>query len=107
MSDIVEFLRARLDEDEREARVCLARWAEGGGTTRRRWDRQLREVEAKRAILAALADAEQAVSGYDNGNPDNPPSYWQEWGNRHALALTVEHLAAVYADHPDYRQEWL
>ena len=152
MSDIVEFLRARLDEDEAAARAAspggwtyngvdsvsggmfydetrtigtvyyeqpddhdgrivrhlLTDEADANGAHIARHDpaRVLREVEAKRAILDALADAEQAVSGYDNGNPDNPPSYWQEWGNRHALALTVEHLAAVYADHPDYRQEW-
>lgn len=68
--------------------------------------RVLAECEAKRRIVEALVDAEDAVAGYDNDDPNNPPSYWQEWGNLHALRLSVGLLALPYADHVDYRQEW-
>lgn len=85
MSDIVEFLRARLDEDEREARVCLNRWIEGHGT-RRRWDRQLREVEAKRRMVV--------------GHPCD------DCGAVNDPCLTLLYLASVYSDHPDYDPSW-
>lgn len=68
--------------------------------------RVLAECEAKRQIVEALIDAEDAVATYNNDDPNNPPAYWQEWGNRHALRLAAELLALPYADHPDYREEW-
>jgi hypothetical protein len=77
----------------------------------------LREVEAKRAILA-----EHQLSG----SSDIRAERQGQWGRPEpALALgcrvcdyddgwlggsdgcpTLRHLAAVYADHPDYRDEW-
>lgn len=54
--------------------------------------RMLREAAAKRDVLAL----------HDNGNVLDSCSYCHEaWPCR-----TVRILAAVYSDHPDYRQEW-
>jgi len=90
--DIVEFLKARLDEDEREARICLNRWATEGHGTRRRWDQQLREVAAKRRIVDLawhhLGDEEYG------------------WGMEEAKRQMLGILATVYADHPDYDPGW-
>src|ERR1017187_753040 len=101
MSDEVKFLTARLDEDEQ--------WARAGELGRRsRWPsdplRTLREIEAKRAILALH---EPLPSSY--GEPSVCPSCWpQPWVGTHPLAPcpTMRHLVAVYSDHPDYRDEW-
>lgn len=71
-----------------------------------RWDpaRVLAECESKRRIVELYRDAEQAVATYDHAHPTD--AYWQEWGNRHALALAVEFLALPYADHPDFDESW-
>ena len=54
----------------------------------------LREVEAKRAILNAYACTD------GNSPRDRDRGRWD------ALCAAVRYLAAVYSDHPDYRQEW-
>lgn len=83
MMGIAEFVRARLDEDEREANVCLARWREGQGVSRQRWDRQLREVKAKRVALD-----------------------WYENDDDVVMYPTIRAIAAIYADHPDFDPAW-
>ena len=108
---IVEFLRARLDEDEvaaREAVIIRKRdyahqpWVNDPDYTFKAWDdypsgvimagpeRVLREVEAKRQLLDSAA--EQVGSG------GVTRSAWADY--------VLESLAAVYADHPDYDPEW-
>lgn len=93
MNDIVEFLKARLDEDEARAQHALNGDLDHLPTVECRCGRRLhlggdavrvlREVEAKREILAfheqrpVLTEAPMLLA-----------------------------LAAVYADHPDYREEW-
>ena len=81
--DLVEFLRARLDEDEAEhwaiASIYIARHDPA---------RVLREVEAKRRIVAT------AVLMLDGG-----VSY-ESWES------VLQDLALPYSEHPDYRQEW-
>jgi hypothetical protein len=115
---LTSFLLARIAEDEAWAGAtaspvqALGRTDTTQGRARARfvasWQpaRVLAECEAKRRIVEALVDAERAVVGYDNDDPNNPPSYWQEWGNLHALRLAGEALALPYADHPEYRPEW-
>ena len=88
MSDLTDFLLARIAEDEREARslipfsrtVVTSPWSA----------RVLAECEAKRRIVAALDYAER------NGEPGVWHAWWQ----------AAELLALPYADHPDYRKEW-
>lgn len=116
---ITEFVTARLDEDEAEAKAAAARvgtdtWqleesddgrdvismgsygfgahaALGGHIALHDPARVLREVEAKRAILAAYLNERQngfAGSGYCEG-----------------LEEAVKIIAAIWSDHEDYRQE--
>ena len=105
---ITEFLLARIAEDEALASK-LARFDKGHyspGTqiyTGSAWvhsplttARVLAECATKRAIIglaAKVEDAEDAMA--------------REWATAEVLAPAILHaLAAVYADHPDYRQEW-
>jgi hypothetical protein len=94
-SDLVAFLRVRLDEDEavvmrmfdfdRENSDSQMHISDGdelvitGG-------RMLREIEARRRIIATatLMDADMLES-------------WHS---------VIADLATVYSDHPDYLQEW-
>jgi Family of unknown function (DUF6221) len=131
--DIAEFIRARLDEDEAAARAAAGRapgpWVgafkqvtsepssaeisivattEWSDTSHHieRWEpaRALREVAAKRAILAIH---EPLPSVY--GEPPVCGACWpQPRPGTHPLwpCSTVRPLAAVYSDHPDYRAEW-
>ncbi len=111
---IVEFLRARLDDDEREARRAvemrlntplrdprrntepdyeLTAWEDVGVPAMLIGpERVLREVEAKRRI----AD-DYRVPTLDDCQTDwdTPPPLW-----------TLQALASVYADHPDYDPAW-
>ena len=94
MSDLTDFLLARIAEDEA--------WAESETFPqpfRFEAARVLAECEAKRRIVDRcerdmVAEGESA-SGYDI------------IAHTDALARdTLEFLALPYADHPDYREEW-
>ena len=82
---LTEFLTARLDEDEELARVSSV-FVDGEF---RDDVRALREVEAKRAI----------VRGCD--------PYGGGWDLREGVRDgLLRALASVYADHPDYAEDW-
>lgn len=97
---LVEFLTARLDEDEAAATRHLDD-ASGAG-----WGdypaRVLREVAAKRAIVKLAAEADAKC----------PEDDWPEDGDMSWAPLSdvgrynLRALATVYADHPDFREEW-
>lgn len=59
--------------------------------------RVLREVAAKRALLAVYEGFSHPVSLLERATY---PSFAE------VLRGQVRHLAAVYSDHPDYRGEW-
>lgn len=92
---IAEFLEARIAEDKEEAEHFLERYKQGEDISKRRWLRVLREAEAKQAII-------------DDWEDPNGAGVWE--GYDYGCALTTDRaaraLAAVYKDHPDYRQEW-
>lgn len=127
--DLVAFLRARLDEDEQAARAAARAersdswttlpdsWGgvlDGGGNrslaigygdvmapataahiARHDPARALREVEAKRRMLGRHHDFQRWCGGCGNDltyRIDDCPE--------------LRDLAAVYADHPSYREEW-
>jgi hypothetical protein len=105
MTDLVGFLCARLDEDERVARAV--RGPDGAETVashivRNHPARVLAEVEAKRRILA------RHVLSPPSENPELP------WDNVADCQFDGEpwpcpdilDLALPYADHPDYRNGW-
>jgi hypothetical protein len=127
--DLVAFLTARLDGDEAAAKAALsdapAPWRADGhwvldsaecgfmvdeinpsGETpahvaRHDPARVLREVEAKRALMTGTAswlDAAEDDSWHERGVGDQPPY--------EGSVLLLKTLAAVWSDHPDYRQEW-
>lgn len=67
------------------------RTADGAHIVRHDPARVLREVEAKRRLLAACAEYDDCPAGMSGSG----------------LAYHVEELLALpYADHPDYRDEW-
>lgn len=122
-TDLAEFLRARLDEDERAARLAqevrgvddwtdlvLGVKVEGADIEvatphLARCDpaRVLREVEAKRAIIAAHATDPDGHCSVCLTTRDR----WQEdWPLDEWPCQTILAVAAVYSDHPDCRQEW-
>jgi hypothetical protein len=127
---LVEFLTARLDEDEAVARAaggehwywsrvrkddeepiildspsCLVSYEivnEGYADHAARWSPALvlAEVEAKRRIVDECANAAAWAASPDC---DAPLSYSTMAG---VLLGALRHLASVYSDHPDYREEW-
>jgi hypothetical protein len=105
MSDLVEFLRARLDEDEEVAQatrkneqfVCgTGRWfaSHNNAITSMAPHRAVAEVEAKRRLL------EQFRLRGDSVRAVVQPTVGGVWDDLLRL------LALPYADHPDYREEW-
>lgn len=106
---IVEFLEARIAEDEARAntlhhadqeypyRCCATvvgdETCDCGATPNAR---VLRECVAKRAILAMHPEE----TGY-RGQPQCAQCEGDDWP-----CMTPRILAAIYADHPDYNQTW-
>jgi hypothetical protein len=84
---LTEFLLARIAEDE--AWVVTAECGCGDGWPQRPHcpDRVALECEAKRRIVESEPDE------WENGE-------YRQWH------YTLSILAAVFADHPDYREEW-
>ncbi len=91
--DLAKFLEARIGDDKakwegelgRHARMCYECGANQA--------RMLREVDAKRAILAE-AQAVRKLLDLTGGEQDR----YRDW--------ILRHLASVYADHPDYDEGW-
>jgi hypothetical protein len=96
---IVEFLRARLDEDQR--------YASYGGPTTSWAPRLLAEVKAKRRIVEMWEDP-AAVRILPDGVRDgrDPDEVEIQVGIAEAIDDVVCVLAMPYAGHPDYDQAW-
>ena len=130
-ADLVEFLRARLDEDEKAARRLIAaadRESYGCGTAQLRlapgadtWllthgsnllitpARVLAEVAAKRRII----DLHWPAPWHPRVNSDIPQGTAvcstcgdMEWYAETAPCDTIKALAQPYADHPDFDPAW-
>lgn len=115
MDDLVAFLRARLDEDEARAKPLIAeddvyRWSDvhsdvewflaAGGPQAHEFAlaaQVLREVAAKRAIL----DHHKPIRHEGRTMCHSCLGAVLSWP-----CPTLQHLATVYSDHPDYRPEW-
>jgi hypothetical protein len=134
---LIEFLTARLDEDEASARdihdrisdaymddACICDYP----------DRVLREVEAKRWLVRTHRVERGPIERLDSWTEEQYQSYRRDHryrdGQTEAYACadcnliddrdygtwlsygadegcpTLRHLAAVYADHPEWREEW-
>lgn len=105
----LEFLRARLAEDEQVARAasdpnCYFDLL-GGSKAEERFlavfdpARVLREIEAKRQIL----DAYESAVLDDQRDPARGRA---TAAVRDALAETLRLLALAYSDHPDFQSGW-
>ena len=107
---IAEFLEARLTSEELEASAAKAEYAHGGygcyGPAR-----VLAECAAKRAIIAEHAPVDYSGLGMASPNAcslcgaDRGMHDW-EWVEDSFPCPTLRALAAVYADHEDYRKGW-
>jgi hypothetical protein len=112
MMNIVDFLSARLDEDERMAREAHSILLLIGSDTRVLVEgsderntylhierhspaRTLNEVAAKRSLIAAFPGTCRSVA---------PPGPCGECEGEECV--TIWTLAAVWSDHPDYDPEW-
>lgn len=108
---ITEFLLERIAEDEYEANVCLDQYRRGDGGSTPRWTRQLAECAAKRAIVEMHAPVDYSGLGMESPNActlcgaDRGMHDW-EWMKDSFPCDTLRTLAAVYADHPGYLDEW-
>jgi hypothetical protein len=106
MDELIAWLRAALDEDERVARACPHKdWPQignGAGAVHiARWDpaRVLAEVEAKRRILDIHHHIECQHDRYGPGGD------CAECGNEYPCE-TTRLLAQPYAGRPGWREEW-
>jgi hypothetical protein len=107
--DISEFLEARISEDEARAgsgwsRLGDSRWE----TTNYGQDfltpsAVLAECAAKRAIIEEAEEATGLDMSVDN---DRRVGRRDEATEPYCGDVILSALAAVYRDHPDYRQEW-
>lgn len=144
--NLVEFLRARLDEDERIARAVRVPhdWHQGPGDDDPEWvgdemvlmwppefhtpyeqdkhwrgltvegselaahiaahdpARVLREVEAKRKLVAAFDSAVVAYGAAEQGTAVSE----RMGGSVNSLRYALQLVALAYADHPGYKEEW-
>lgn len=126
--ELIEFLRARFDEDERTARMA----AKSGLLAWRRDENDPHQVllaptesapnahavvawtvtRAKPEHIArhdparVLADVDAKRRILDLEVPDHydTPGEWRGWHDAYNDVLRL--LALPYADHPDYREEW-
>lgn len=112
--NVVEFLEARITEDEAAAEQ-LTHIFHGAGTqmyAAETWiqsplkkSRFLAECTAKRAIIKqadeASSDRAGVISEYCVGEKERAEACATDPGK-----LILEALASVYKDHTDYQQEW-
>lgn len=88
MSDIIDFLNARITEDETEARRQLEQLGTAAATADLR---AFAECEAKRKIIAHFKRIDW---GYESA------------GNQDHIEKFLFIVAEVYAGHPDYNEDW-
>ena len=125
MEELIAFLNARLDEDERYATAALGllgietKWhtvqqlqergltrADARFVNRQSSRRALADIAADRAILGMY----EGQDGYDlpEGVRDgrDPDEQWADEAVKGALEQVVRIRAARFAGHQGYRQEW-
>lgn len=118
MDELIEFLLARLDEDEAVARKSHEWWDSDLTAGYFEWPsseshnhvlrhdpaRVLVEVAAKRRIvlLGGKSDADAVEGG---GGPYDVVD-WRYGIHAAAHQVVLRLLALPYANHPDYREEW-
>ena len=104
-----DFLLARIAEDEAWARIEGDAYLRAHGPaalvdepkTPALFSRVLAECEVKRRIVEMYRE-------YEGVSEDEQDARWDggDAGMAEALYRVCDGLAAIYADHPDYREEW-
>ena len=116
MSALVEFLRARLDEDAAEIAKQpdgrgepggIGIWSSGDAISNTEYlilskRRALAEIDAKRQVIAMYEDAVAFIEMMKAHGKTAPA---HEAAAESYLNVIRAHIAA-YADHPDYRNGW-
>lgn len=95
---IVEFLNARLAEDERASKAVPV------GSRGR--ERALAEVSAKRKIVRGYTEAHTASIRIIDTSPQAVEVKGDPWSELLAWRLAVKYLASVYRGHPEYDRTW-
>lgn len=90
---IIEFLLARIAEDEREATERGAEPWYDGGWPKEHVARLLKDCAAKREIAVECKPG--TLDDLTCSEDESPAPMW-----------VARSLAVVYAAHPDYKQEW-
>ena len=114
MTDLIDFLQARLDEDEVAAKAVRPDQDYSDSEHQDRWTpaRALAEVDAKRRIIE-LHKPVQCANGPENtivcascGPVGESAEVWWHKGALWFPCETLQTLALPYADHPDYDDQW-
>lgn len=90
--NITEFLLARIEEDETTAKAANN---SGGGD----WWRSLEIWPKIGPNIYDLPDADHIA--HHSPARVHSPDYWAA-----PMDEVLEHLAAIYSNHPDYLEEW-
>lgn len=113
MSDLAEFLRARLDADAAEIAKqpddageplgAIGIWSSGDVISNTEYlilskKRALREVEGKRRIITEYEEVSEWLN--------RPENRQHPAGEAHGLHTALKLLALPYADEPDYDESW-
>jgi hypothetical protein len=100
---LTEFLLARIAEDAAEASFWYRVWDRVREEEESLVNRVLAECEAKRQIVEEWPDND----GCDlAGSAYGDHAMLEAAGEKAMHARVLRHLAAIYADHHDYREEW-
>lgn len=101
---LTSFLEARLDYFEQFWKIAQRSNPDGAGIFA---PRMLADIEAKRRIIAMakfwIKESDRIAEG---GEAHGVRDVTGLHGKATAYETVLEDLAAVYADHPDYREEW-
>lgn len=130
MSDLVTFLRARLDEDEDRAKRAAFGWGAEWRADRDDQDDEWWAVHADgktNMVSSEDGDVAQHIALHDparvladvaakreiladladvegQARTDRASEYWRH--RRHAMRLAAAYLATAYAAHHDYDEAW-
>lgn len=112
MTDITEFITARLDEDERDTRSTGI----PGAAIPRRYVQELRAVKVQRAIVAGHSVSictHPGVGAHRQCGFCSSGGFPSTAAGSDLMGIegdwpcpTLRLLASQWSDHPDYQQEW-
>lgn len=108
MADGFSLLMTILEDPDPQVRAIFEQCTSGTFVAPNGLPRLLRETEGKRAILDEHAPNYPGMNPEPSGQPTCNVCHaggW-DWDPEKWPCATARHLAAIYSDHPDYRDEW-